>query len=145
MVNDSRRIAGAAAGAGLTISYEYHRNTLTDTHAAALRLLREVDHPAVGTLWQPYVPCSLEDNLAGLSGVLPWLRNVHVFSWAADRSRLPLAAGLDQWRRYLAVAGREAAGSDRDVWALLEFVRGDDPDQLLTDAATLHGLLEPLR
>ncbi len=137
VVDDSRRIGAAAAAAGRTVSYEYHRNTLTDTNDGALRLLREVDHPAVGTLWQPYVPDTVANNLAGLSGVLPWLRNIHVFAWAADRTRLPLAAGRDEWASYLAAA----QDGDRDRWALLEFVRDDDPEQLLADARMLHELL----
>ena len=43
VVEDSLRIAELAQQAGLTIAYEYHDNTLTDTNASALRLLQEVD------------------------------------------------------------------------------------------------------
>ena len=137
VVDDSRRIAAAAAEAGMTISYEYHRNTLTDTNDTGRALLRAVDHPAVRTLWQPYVPESAEYNAAGLVGVRPWLTNLHVFAWDADRTRLPLADKEKEWTGYLA----GAATTGRDHWALLEFVRDDDPEQMFADAQTLRRLL----
>ena len=48
--------AMAAAGAerGLTVGLEYHVGTLTATSASTLRLLRDVDNPALFTYWQPY-------------------------------------------------------------------------------------------
>jgi len=134
VVDAAREVASLAADAGIDVAFEYHRNTLTDTRASALRLLETVDRPNVGTLWQPEPTRSVDENLGDLSSVLPWLRNVHVFSWTPARERLPLAAQEAAWARYLPVA----AG---DRYALLEFVAGDDPERLVADAATLHGLL----
>jgi 3-dehydroshikimate dehydratase len=129
VVAAAREIAGIAADAGLDVAFEYHRNTLTDTRGSALRLLADVDRPNVGTLWQPEPTRSVTENLGDLESVLPWLRNVHVFSWAPDRSRLPLDPA--PWTRYLGALD----GGDR--CALLEFVAGDDPARLALDARTL--------
>jgi sugar phosphate isomerase/epimerase len=137
VVGGAREVAVMAADAGIDVAFEYHRNTLTDTRASALRLLESVDRPNVGTLWQPEPTRSGDENLGDLESVRPWLRNVHVFSWTAARERLPLAAQDSAWARYLS----QAAG---DRYALLEFVAGDDPERLLADAATLRGLLGPL-
>ncbi len=134
IVADARRVGALAADVGIDVAFEYHRNTLTDTRASALRLLELVGRPNVGTLWQPDPTRDVDENLGDLASVLPWLRNVHVFSWTPARDRLPLAAQAPAWRRYLA-----AAGGDR--CALLEFVAGDDPARLVEDAATLHELL----
>ena len=45
VVDDARRIAVLAHAAGITVSFEYHRNTLTDTNASAHRLLEGGEPP----------------------------------------------------------------------------------------------------
>jgi 3-dehydroshikimate dehydratase len=137
VVDDTRAVATMAAGEGIEIAFEYHRNTLTDTRSSAARLLRELaDQSNVTTLWQPDPTRDTGENLADLADVLPRLRNVHVFSWTPDRERLPLAAGRADWEMYL-----RAAAAPGERYALLEFVAGDDPARLVDDAATLRDLL----
>jgi hypothetical protein len=133
VVAAAREVARLASDVGLDVAFEYHRNTLTDTRESALRLLTDVDRPNVGTLWQPEPTRSVVANLGDLASVLPWLRNVHVFTWAPDRSRLPLDPA--PWTRYLGALD----GVDR--CALLEFVAGDDPARLDADASTLLSVL----
>jgi len=135
---DTRGIAAMAAGEGIGVAFEYHRNTLTDTRSSAARLLRALaDTPNVATLWQPEPTRDAAENLADLTDVLPRLRNIHVFSWTPERERLPLAARRSDWEAYL----RVAASAPGDRFALLEFVAGDDPAVLAEDAATLRVLL----
>jgi 3-dehydroshikimate dehydratase len=134
VVADARRIAALAAEAGMTISFEYHRNTLTDTRASTARLLDLLPEPAIRTLWQPQPQRDRAENLGDLRAVLPRLTNMHVFAWTATGQRLPLADGRDDWSAYLGAADTD------DRYALLEFVAGDDPGRLPADAATLIGL-----
>jgi 3-dehydroshikimate dehydratase len=141
VIADARELAEAAAGEGIEIAFEYHRNTLTDTRASTARLLEQLDLPNVGTLWQPEPTRDAAENLADLTDVLPRLRNVHVFSWTPDRARLPLAAQAAEWETYLRAA--ETAPGDR--YALLEFVARDDPTQLLQDASRLRELVARTR
>jgi sugar phosphate isomerase/epimerase len=137
VIDQARQLATIAADAGVVVCYEYHVDTLTDTDASALALLRATaDQPALMTLWQPPHERPVEENVASLRGVLPWLHHVHVFHWPRRGERAPLAGGATRWRAYLDVL--RAADSRRDWPLLLEFVRGDDPDQLRADAATLH-------
>jgi 3-dehydroshikimate dehydratase len=137
VVADARHIAALAADSGLTVSFEYHRNTLTDTRASTARLLDLLPEPAIRTLWQPQPERDRAENLGDLRAVLPRLTNMHVFAWTATGERLPLADGRDDWAAYLGAADTE------DRYALLEFVVGDDPGRLATDAATLAALLAP--
>lgn len=131
---DSRRIATLAQDEGIGIVYEFHGNTLTDTNAAALRLLQTVDHANVRSLWQPPRFAAPAENLAGLEMVLPWLEHLHVFHWHLQTGeRRPLAEGQAPWRDYLAQAG----DAKRTRYALLEFVQDDAPEAFLRDAATL--------
>ena len=132
VVSDSRRIAGLAEAEGLRIAYEYHGNTLTDTDDAALRLLRTVDHHAVGTYWQRR-DGEFAKDLAGLRAVLPWLVHVHVQA-SAGGARLPLDAMAAEWRQALAIV----AETGRSHTAMIEFVKDDTPEQFLADAAVLR-------
>ncbi len=143
VVRETQRIADQAADAGLTLAFEYHRNTLTERAASAQRLLEEVDRPNVKTLWQPHPKLTVEQNNAALEAMLPWLVNLHVFSWDSEGTRLALSDGEAWWRQYLATAEQvwqagQAGGEARDHAALIEFVTDAEPANFLADAQTLH-------
>ena len=133
VVQESRRIADMAKAAGITISYEFHGGTLTDTNVSALKLLKVVSHNNIKTYWQPIGGATFEYCLEGLKGIVPWLSNIHVFQWKANYGRQLLAEGRDIWKHYLKVA----AGSGRDHFALIEFVKDGAPEVFLQDAKTL--------
>jgi 3-dehydroshikimate dehydratase len=136
LVAESRAIADLAASAGCRVAFEFHLNTMTDSNATALTLLREVDHPAVSIYWQPRLGYTLEQRLEGLTAILPFLAHLHVFQWLGDDAveRRPLDEGAADWERYLALA----AQAPSDPCAFLEFVRGDEIGQFKADAATLR-------
>jgi 3-dehydroshikimate dehydratase len=145
VIDEARRIAVLAHAVGITVSFEYHRNTLTDTNVSAHRLLEEVGHPNVRTYWQPPVAMSPAECLEGLDAVSDYLSNAHVFHWAvssptAVANRRPLAEGAGVWRQYL----ERIAATDREHFALLEFVRDDAPEQFLADARILSAWLAEL-
>jgi hypothetical protein len=130
VVENLRAIAALAAAVGVEIAVEYHANTLTDTLDSALDLYRAV--PALKPYWQPPIGSTVDDALAAVPALDPVA--VHVFSWADDGTRLPLAARETLWRPVLA-----ALPADRH--ALLEFVRDDAPEAFAEDAATLRAWL----
>lgn len=138
VIADSQRISEMAARAGLSVAYEFHGHTLTDTPAAARRLLGSVAHPAMRCYWQPPQGVTFADALQGLATIQPWLSNLHIFHWRLNgdpplAERRPLAEGASVWPEYL----RQADQDGHPRFALLEFVRGDDPLQFLQDAAIL--------
>jgi len=140
VLTDSRRIVEQARAEGIAIAYEFHGNTLTDSAESARCLLKEVDRPGLGSLWQPPKGSTVEQNRAGIDRIAPWLSHIHVFSWRIEEGqtiRLPLNDYAVEWKEYLARI--DALGGDR--YALLEFVRNDDPTQFLADAAILRGWL----
>lgn len=138
LVVESLRIAEQAAKQNVRLGFEFHRNTLMDTNESALHLLEEARHPNLYTYWQPmYWGPDMETRLQGLDVLRERILNLHVFYWLYDfekqqRESRPLVEGADDWRRYLSV--ELPAG---DHFALLEFVRNNDPAQFLADAATL--------
>jgi 3-dehydroshikimate dehydratase len=132
--------AAAAALQGLTVSLEFHPGTLTDTASSTVALLDEVAAPNLFTYWQPPTGLAPADLLESWRGVRTRASHLHVFRWRSYDDRLPLAEGDDIWPAVFA----EPATDDRwpgDRCAFLEFVRGDDPDQVVADAAVLRSWL----
>lgn len=140
---DLRRCDELARAAGVQVVLEFHDGTLTDTAESAAALLHDLADTKVRLYWQPPNGMPKAEALAGLRLVLPWVDNVHVFHWLirnGEQVRLPLADGAEVWPDYLRTLAE--AGGNR--WAMMEFVRGDDPAQLLADARQLRQWLAEL-
>lgn len=130
-----------AAKEQLSIAFEYHRNTFTQTKEGAFALLKAVNRPNVLCYWQPNPTISQEEQLAEIDLLSPYLSNVHVFYWSESHTRHPLAQGEDCWRQYLT----RIFQSPLPHKLILEFVEGDDEKAFLQDAATLHNFLRYLK
>jgi 3-dehydroshikimate dehydratase len=139
IIADALRVAELASRWSITISLEYHGDTLTDTRESVQALLIELAHPNIQFLWQPPNGESFDASACRLLEVLPRMRNVHVFHWwptAAERH--PLIKGADRWMAYIDIIRT----TGRDVDFLLEFTAGNSADQFLADAAVLRRLLD---
>jgi 3-dehydroshikimate dehydratase len=142
VTDDCRRIAEMAAAAKITIACEWHGGTLTDTAASAATLFAEVAHPNLKTYWQPRRQQPFDFCLEDMEAALPHLVGLHVFRWdAVTGERRPLAEGAADWAAYLKKA-MPPLPTDTRHYALLEFVKGDDPAQMAQDAATLRAWLQ---
>jgi sugar phosphate isomerase/epimerase len=135
VIEDARRIAAIAAQAGVTLAFEYHEDTITDTSASACKLLTAIGCSNFRSYWQPPLNLAHEACLSGLREISPWLSHVHVFH-NLDGSLAPLAAGSAEWAQYMAAI--QAVPGDR--YGLLEFVKGETPSQFLADAQALTRL-----
>jgi 3-dehydroshikimate dehydratase len=144
VITEAARISQMAADYGITVAFEFHVNTLTDSDSSALDLLNRCNHPNLRCYWQPRIQATFNDNIASLVAISPWLSNLHVFHWQPaptqeDRPqvvRQPLAEGKEDWQMYLA----HAMTLPGDRYAMLEFVRDDDPQAFLVDAGVLKAL-----
>lgn len=136
---DAVRISRLAAEKGLTVSLEYHANTLTDTVDSTLRLLTLVPDKNFYTYWQPPFTVAPEAQLPELKKLLDSgrLSNVHVYERDSKGFKRLLVEGESAWRGYLKALN--ADGADR--FALLEFVMDDDDEVLIKDAALLNRLI----
>lgn len=136
-----REAVAAAREQGVTIALEYHGGTLTDTRESAHRLLEEVGDRDLKLYWQPRTGGTFEEDLVELDAALPRLSHVHAFHWltgAEGIDRRPLAEGREPWKEFL----RRIAGFGGNRFVLLEFVRGDDPEQLREDGRALKEIIE---
>ncbi|MFK3677906.1 sugar phosphate isomerase/epimerase family protein [Microbacterium sp. NPDC090218] len=135
------RLQSAASEAeerGIGLALEFHSGTLADTAPSTLRLLEAVGSPALSTYWQPTVAASVDTVLDEYRALAAHTSAAHVFSWWPEHERLPLRARGALWTRFFAEA-RKATTPPRD--ALLEFVPGDDPGLLGSEAAALREYL----
>lgn len=127
-----RLLCDEMAPHGITVSTEFHGGTLTDNYDSALRLIDEVGRENFCTYWQPNQFMDDEYNVSALKAVLPYLSNVHVFTWDSSRC-YPLAEGESKWRHYIDII--QSFGGSHHM--LLEFVKDDSAEQFLRDADTL--------
>ena len=141
ITEDAKRCAKMALKAGVTLTLEYHGNTLTDSTVSAQQLMAEIGHSSVCFGWQPPNLRPIDECEDGLRRVMPWLNTIHVFHWADNGQgkidRRPLSEGAECWIQYLKLASCTA----RDHAALIEFVRGDSTEQFLEDAEVLKDLI----
>lgn len=144
-IASARRMGDACEERGLSLALEYHGGTLTDTPDAARALFDRLRHPAILSHWQPPVGLADADCLDALHRMAPDLAHLHVFSWDVTGQRLPLSARETLWRQALSAADIAPDYMSIPRCALLEFVRGDDPDQLIADAHALRSWLRALR
>ncbi|MBL7016390.1 MAG: sugar phosphate isomerase/epimerase [Kiritimatiellales bacterium] len=137
VVGRTRVFAEAAAQAGIKLALEHHPNTFTETLEGSLKLLDAVEHPNLYTYWQPPHGSSLEERLEEIAALKQRLLNLHVSHWGPAKKlpypRLPLAEGASVWKPCLFAVDDPSI----ERFALLEFVRDDDPRQFKADASIL--------
>ena len=140
VAQELHQVAEMADREGVAIGLEFHGGTLTDTVDSTLALLEASDFPQAKTYWQPPHGLTEAERLDGLQRLGTRVSNLHVFHWTPEgdkQVRHPLADGRALWEKRLALVA-ELPG---DRYALLEFVQGDDPRQVVADGKTLVGLV----
>lgn len=137
IVNEIRELCDNVKQSGMTVSTEFHGGTLTDEIESVLKIISDVDRDNFYTYWQPNQYRDEEYNIKALKSVLPYVSNVHVFTWDAH-NRYPLSHGEKSWRKYIDIL----AGSKNTHHMLLEFVKDDSVEQFYEDAETLKSWLK---
>lgn len=138
VVADAERIAKLAHEKSMSISFEYHSKTLTDTPESAHKLMEAIEAPNVFLYWQPAETLTVEERKSSLSLLGEWITNVHVFHWENYDNRFTLQEGAEEWEDYIS---RILTHSPYTHHYLLEFVKDDDPAQLKQDAETLRKIV----
>ncbi|WOS64350.1 sugar phosphate isomerase/epimerase family protein [Sinorhizobium fredii] len=134
-----RDMAAEAARHDISVSLEYHPQSLTDTTESACELIESIAHDNVYLYWQPRPGLALGEAIAEVAWIGQHVSHLHVFAWDRDRNRFPLASAADYWRTILASLPASRWKGRR--FAMLEFVADDDPAAFFEDAATLRKIL----
>ena len=144
IVADIARISKLAAAEGITISSEFHRNTMTDSLDSAMKLLADVraqGGETFFTYWQPSPWFSEDDNKHNLATVMPYLSNVHIFHWDDKLQKYPIAAGKQIWGEYFDIIKAYDNGKN-DRYVYIEFVADNDPANFPNDAAAVNEIVK---
>ena len=143
VIDDARRVSELAAAAGITVSAEFHNDSMNDSAEASAAFLRAVAHPNFFTYWQQPLELPPEKQLPELLRVLQngRLTNIHIFQyrvWDGGREQQLLSDARELWRSFFDAL--RADGHSRA--AFLEFVRNGEEEAFLADAQTLRSLLD---
>ncbi len=155
---DTLRIADMAKRHDMTVSFEFHKGSLTDTNENALKFAEMVDRANVKFYWQPPNGESYNYCMEGLEMLGERLGNVHVFHWTVgspnenkvdpgnppkwpdDFYRHNLEQGRGLWYDYL----KYVNGLEGSRYCFLEFVKDDSAENFIKDAATLTDIINSL-
>lgn len=138
IIEESNQLARLAQKEDMSIHYEYHNGSLTDTPESAKRLMKNVDEPNIFMYWQPNESLSVEERAESLEFLGKWVTNVHVFHWTDFYNRFELSEGSDAWVAYIKALNEHAPHLNN---YLFEFVKGDSPDQLVKDVQSFKSIL----
>lgn len=138
IVDDVKKNAQIAHSYDMTLHFEYHGWTYTDTPESAKLLIEKINEPNVYLYWQPSIGISKEERLKSIESLQQWIRNIHVFQWDEKFNRYPLEDGIDEWTSYI---HHIRSLSLSDHVCLLEFVKDDSFSHFTDDAKTLKQLL----
>jgi sugar phosphate isomerase/epimerase len=129
---------------GLLATLEFHPATLTEAAASANELFDAIARPGLRTHWQPDPALPVDAALTELAAVTRHLAHLHTFTWGPTGidDRRPLVEGAKLWTAALALADRDGADLPGRRYALCEYVRGDEPEQLVADVRALRVWLQ---
>lgn len=135
LIADCKRIADLASLYNITISFEYHGSTLTNTQSSCVKLLNEIDRDNVLTYWQPLANTTHQENIDNIKELISInkLNNIHAYHWV-NAERLELSEGKALWQEYINATQNEVNA------ILLEFVKNDSTEQFFKDIKTLKSL-----
>jgi len=134
IIEEGKIICDLANKHNISLSLEFHSNTLTDTANSTLQLLNLINKPNLFSYWQPPVNRVVNDNINDIIMLSKKISNIHVFNWE-DRNRKALEEGRDAWAQYFSYF------DDKDRYCMLEFIKDDSIEQFYQDAKTLKELI----
>ncbi len=135
IVSEARILSEELEKNKITLSFEWHGGTLTDTPQSALSMIEEIGTDNAKLYWQPNQFRDFEFNLASLKNAAQYVKNVHVFAWEENK-KFPLEHHEYQWRRYIDTLC-ELSLPQSEHYFLLEFVADNSIEQFMRDAETL--------
>lgn len=138
VIAETKTISDMAAKHGLTVAYEFHADTITETLESALLAVKEVEKENMGLYWQPSIFKTTDENVYAIEQVLPYAHNLHVFVWDQDYKRYALEEGEEAWTKYINIAKT----NPQIKAAMLEFIKENSIEQLCRDAAVLNRMVK---
>lgn len=135
LVNDAKNICEKAKKVSMTVSFEYHGKTFTNTQSSTLELLKAIDMDNNYTYWQPLSNATEAEKLVNVKRLYDdkKLMNIHIYHWDDDKNAFLLEEGKDLWINRI---------KDIECNAILmEFVKDGTVENFYKDVKTLNEIL----
>lgn len=140
LIDEAGEICKTAEKYSISVAFEYHNDSLTDSKDAALKALSDIGADNLGMYYQydPWISC--EDNYETLKAFLPYLKMIHVFNVDEKINRYSIKEhnGEEFWRNIIKILGQ----SNTEVCMLFEFLKEETFDELKRETDTMMSLLK---
>lgn len=126
LTNEAHIISATAREYGLTVASEFHNGTYNDTAKSAMQFLENAACRNLKTYWQPQFLGKDKENLKTMINETVV---IHLFNWNSLGVRYSLKSGETKIRQFLDILKENDYKGD----IILEFVKGDKPENFLED------------
>ena len=135
IVENTVKMARLAKVHSITLAFEYHPNTLTDSADGAVELIQRINCDNVGLYWQVRPDISFEENRTAFLKISPYLLgNIHLSNYDEATGYRPLEEILPDLCGYFKDA-------DKEYNLMIEFVKGGTLNSLIADASTVRKVI----
>ena len=137
IAENTRKMAGEAKKYGMTISFEYHNHSLTETPESTIKLIKAVGRENVKVHWQPTRSLGTEKNKAELYAVSPYLSGIfHIHNYSPETKYSLIEEIKDSIKIYF------EEYKDTDSCVLVEFTKNAEEENFYKDVKTLKEVLK---
>ena len=136
---ECRTICAIAAKENITVAFEYHRYTVTQTLEGTLKLQKMANCPNLKTYWQPNPDIIYREQLEEITALLPYIVTIHTFTWVGNNIRYLMSDGVELWKEYMTLA------KPSNPNYVMEFVKDDSTEIFLQDAKTLREIADAVQ
>ena len=130
LVKDAEYIAERAEESGVTVCFERHTGTVTDSPEGALFLMENVNSEGLRMYYQPCQYNGREFSTDLARKISMYTKVAHVFNWEGNE-KYPLEDAVSDWKDYLAEL-------PDDIYLLLEFMPDGKIESLEREATALY-------
>ena len=136
IVENTKKMAEYASQYHISLGFEHHKSSLTETAESAVKLIKAVNCKNVGLYWQN-IGRDYEENMKNIQMLTPYLTGIfHLQNYSVEEGYLLLESISDKLAGYL------EAFKSTDYKALIEFVKDDLEENFYQDVSVLKEILK---
>ena len=138
-VREAQGLCDMAAKHGITLAFEFHRGTLSDTAEHAIKLYKDIDRKNLGLYFQYDSQISIEENISALEKMLPYVTMVHVAYHVIGYGQMSLeeGEGVRLWTRLVRILKKNHVKCE----LLFEFLKDSTLEGLMREADIMRHIV----
>lgn len=139
-VNETQELCDMAANYQITIAFEYHDHSLSDTGKNAVQIAKDINRKNFGLYFQYDSHVTFDENISSLNEMLPYVKMVHVAYNDFNRNALFIdeGNGVILWTRIINMLKSNQSKAS----FLLEFLKETSMEGLMRQTRVMKNLLK---